>query len=153
MYKLLSLMIFALAGSTALRAEDVKWDDLCQRAGSRKIWVATKDRRSVSGECVGQTGSTISINTHQFVPTIKRANILSVRLEKRRASHCLARIGNAAEESLYYGFVALASPLFFLSPFYLAASPAILAGGAPFCRIYDLINRLTVGGTDKITII
>jgi hypothetical protein len=49
------------------------------------------------------------------------------------------------------GLYSIESPYFFLAPVFLVGAPAILAGGTPFCAIYDLIEHFRRG--EKITII
>ena len=152
MTRAIGLVITCVSLAAAARAEDVAWKDLCARAGSHQVSVKMNDRRTVSGRCVGVTEAAISVNAGWGVPVLARRDVVFVRIDKRGTSHCLAKTAHVAGASLFNGLMALASPEFFLSPIFLAASPAILAGGTPPCAIYDLINRITVGGTEKITI-
>jgi hypothetical protein len=152
MYTLRSLMILAaLVGSTALRAADVKWDDLCVAAHSRALSIAAKDGVKVHGTCAYQTDHGITLNAGGGLRTVARDDIDTVRLDKRRKTHCLAKVGIVALASFGYGIGSLVTPYFFVSPVLIAGAPAILVTGPPFCAVYDLVNRLT--GSHKITII
>jgi hypothetical protein len=147
-----SLMIFAaLAGTVALRAEDVKWDDLCGRAHAKVLTVTTTDGTNASGTCSTQTAFGISLNAKTGVRTVAREDIASIRLDNLGRSHCLAKVRDTAETSLAAGVFSLVTPEFFLSPVFLAGAPVILVGGTPYCAVYDLINRLS--GSHEITII
>jgi hypothetical protein len=145
-------MIFAaLAGSTALRAANVKWDDLCNRARTRALTITTLDGVQTAGTCSSQTIHSISLYAGKNLRTLVRDDIVSIRLDNLRRSHCLANIGNVAEMSLIYALYSVGSEYFFLAPVFLVGAPAILAGGPPFCAVFDLVHRW--GGSEKITII
>jgi hypothetical protein len=145
-------MIFALlAASTTLRAADVRWDDLCGYADSRPLTIAMTDGSKVAGTCSQQTAFNITLRAKDRPWILVRKDIASIRLDNHHKSHCMANIGSTALMTLIYGLYAFESPYFFLAPVFLAGAPAILAGGPPFCAVYDLVHLW--GGSEKITII
>ncbi len=147
-----SLMIFAvLAGSIALRAEDLKWDELCNHARTKALTLTMMDGSKASGTCSTQTASSITVNVKASVQTVMRDDIASIRLDNLGKSHCLAKVADSAGSVLLAGIFALGTDGFFLSPVFLAGAPVILIGGTPYCAVYDLINRMS--GSHKITII
>jgi hypothetical protein len=147
-----SLMIFAaLAGSIALRAEDLKWDELCNHARTKALTIAMLDGSKASGTCSTQTASSISVNTKTSLQTVGRDDIASIRMDNFGKSHCLAKVGGTAADSLFMAILSLGTEEFFLSPVFLAGAPVILIGGTPYCAVYDLINRMS--GSHKITIV
>jgi hypothetical protein len=147
-----SLVIFAaLAGSVVLRAEDLKWDELCGHARTRALTITMMDGSKATGTCSTQNASSIAVNVKTSVQMVTRDDIASIRLDNLGRSHCLAKVAGSAGASMLAGILSLETPEFFLSPVFLAGAPVILIGGTPYCAVYDLINRLS--GSHKITII
>jgi hypothetical protein len=56
-----------------------------------------------------------------------------------------------AGEWMVGALVSLETPYFYMFPALLVGAPAILAGGTPFCAVYDLIELFR--SSEKITII
>jgi hypothetical protein len=146
------ICLFAICASAAFlaRAEEMKWDDLCGVAHVRALTITTQDVK-VRGTCASQTDHGITLSTEGGARTIARDDITSVRLDNLRRSHCLSQVSGFALESFIGGFCVLGTREFFLSPVLIAGGPAILAGGTPYCAVYDLVHLW--GGSTKITII
>jgi hypothetical protein len=143
-----SLMIFAaLAGSATLRAEEVKWNDLCDAGRDREISLTTTDGKKSKGPCYKADATAISLKTNHGLQTVDRERIATARLDNLSRSHC-------TEAAVFVMFL---GPFLFAQGDILAAIPltplGVAAGAAatPVCAVYDLVNRLT--GSHKITII
>jgi hypothetical protein len=142
-----SIIFVALAGSTALRAADVKWDDLCEAGRERELSLTSTDGKKSKGPCYRADPTAISLKTNHGLQTVDRGRITAARLDNLSRSHC-------TEAAL---FLMVVGPLLFSQGDVLEAIPLTplgLAAGAavsPFCAVYDLVNRLT--GSHKITII
>jgi hypothetical protein len=146
-----SIIFVAVAGSTALRAADVKWDELCGRASTRALTITMTDGSNAAGTCLHQTAVNITLWVKDQPRILARNDIASIRLDKHHKSHCLANIASTAGDWMVGGLYSLESPYFFLAPMFLAGAPALLVGGTPFCAVHDLIQHLA--GSEKITII
>jgi hypothetical protein len=141
------VILAAVAGSVALRAEDVKWDDLCQEARSRELSLTTLDGQKSNGTCYKADATAISLKSNHGLQTVDRERITTARLDNLSRSHCI----EGAVSVMFFG------PFLYTQGGIVAAvlwTPFSLGAGAaasPFCAVYDLINRST--GSRKITII
>jgi hypothetical protein len=145
-----ALCLLMILAATAY-AEQMKWDDLCSNAHVKVLSIAATNGVKVHGTCAYQSDHGITLNTSSGLRTVARDDMDSVRISNRAKSHCMLGVGTAAFYSFGYGIGVLATPYFILSPGLIAGAPVILAGGAPYCAVHDLVNRLA--GSHKITII
>ncbi len=140
-------ILLLLISVATVFAQEIKWDNLCAVAHSKALSIIDNNGVKARGFCLNQSNRSILLKVDGGLRTVARDDIDSIRIDKVPRSHCLA----SSTEILGWGIVFLPSRYFVQGFMLVVGGSAILAGGAPVCSVYDLVNRLT--GSHKITII
>jgi hypothetical protein len=136
----------ALAGSTALRAQDsiqLPWNQICNYANSsipHKVQLTTTAGETVEGSCFSVTVDEIQITTKTGLMTVARAQLSRVRMYQTEPRRHLAHLGKDVRAGLA-GSVSMIPTEW--GPVGLIGIPATLAWGAvasPFCLLGDIIG-------------
>ncbi len=144
-------ILLLLISVATVFAQEIKWDNLCAVAHSKALSIIDNNGVKARGFCLNQSNRSILLKVDGGLGTVARDDIDSIRIDKVPRSHCLASVRH---RDTWVGNCVPAKPLLGAPDLWGWSSggrSAILAGGAPVCSVYDLVNRLT--GSHKITII
>jgi hypothetical protein len=141
-----SIVLFALAGSTALRAQNsvqLPWNQVCNYTNSRdshKVQITTLSGETVEGVCFAVTVDEIQITTKSGLQKIARSQLTRVKMYDIAPRRQLAHLGKNVAKGLVGSAGMLPTQWGFVG---LVGIPATLAWGAlaaPFCLFGDIIG-------------